>query len=90
MNSQKLARSTLVLDRSVHEDLSYLAHRFGVSRSSLVREVLSEPVTMMAKWARSVPAGVTPAGLAEVTRMLDSEVADFVDLHTTKLEVGNG
>ncbi len=55
MNTDMLARATFVLDRTTSERLGYISKRMGVSRSSLVREVLEEPIALMAKWVESVP-----------------------------------
>jgi len=89
MNTDKLARSTVVLDRSVHEDLSYVASRMGISRSALVRDVLSEPVTMMARWVRTVPDHVTPEEVAKLTAMVDEEMGEFIGRKTQLIEGGN-
>jgi hypothetical protein len=89
MNSQKLARATIVLDRRVHEDLSYVAGRMGVSRSALVRDVLSEPVALMAKWVRSVPDDVTPAVLADLTQLMEGDITELVEAHTARVGVGH-
>ena len=56
MNTDRLARATFVLERETNEQLARIARRFGVSRSTLVRDVLAEPVALMAKWLDQVPA----------------------------------
>lgn len=57
MNTSNLARTTFVLDRSTHEELGDLAEWMGVSRSELVRRVLSEPVRFMHAQMARIPRG---------------------------------
>lgn len=66
MNEETLARATFVLHRETAEDLAYLADRFGVSRSALVRDVLGEPVARMAEVARRVPKDPTGEDLRQL------------------------
>lgn len=85
MNTDALARVTLVLDKHTAEDLSYLCRRMGQSRSSLAREVLAEPVACMAELLRQVPDNPTPAdvrqlalvGLDMAEGMLNPALADL-------------
>lgn len=88
MNTSKLARTTFVLDRETADQLGYVAKRMGVSRSSLVRETLAEPVALMAHWVRSVPDEVTPEDLARLGEMMESEIGSFIDRKTS--EMGSG
>lgn len=81
MNTSKLARATFVLDRETSEQLTYVADRMGVSRSALARDVLAEPVAMMAKWVRSVPANVTPSDLERIGVEMQGDFAAFLDAH---------
>lgn len=51
MNTELLVRSTFVLDRVTASRLDYVSRVLGRSRSDLVREVLAEPVRVMAELA---------------------------------------
>lgn len=66
MNAETLARATFVLHRETSEDLAYLSERFGVSRSELVRGLLSEPVAKMSAIVRGVPAEPSPQDLRQM------------------------
>lgn len=77
MNKAKLARSTFVLDRATHEDLAYIARRMKVSRSELVRDVLAEPVAMMAKWVRAVPDDPSKADVDQLDLLVQNDFGDF-------------
>ena len=87
MNTDRLARATFVLERETHAQLGRIARKFGVSRSELVRDVLAEPVAMMAKWADSVPANPTAEEkaafmsgmLADLGVLIDTEVGRLTD-----------
>lgn len=79
MNSEKLARATLVLERETAEQLGYVASRMGVSRSALARDVLTEPVAMMARWMRSVPRGATPEDLERLNATMARDLGGLVD-----------
>lgn len=82
MNTEKLVRSTFVLDRDTSDRLTYVARRMGRSRSDLVREVLAEPVEIMATLMASVPADPTEAdarqlaldGLEAVDELIEREM----------------
>lgn len=70
MNTAHLKRASFVLDRATAERLDFISQRMGVSRSALVRDVLAEPVAMMAGWLEGLPAEPTEAdGAAFVARM---------------------
>lgn len=66
MNAEALARSTFVLNRSTAEQLSYISRRMGVSRSALVREVLTAPVEQLASMVRQVPDNPTPQDVRQL------------------------
>ena len=66
MNTESLARVTFVLDRHTAEDLAYLSHRMGQSRSALVREVLAAPISGMAEMLRQVPNEPTQADVRQL------------------------
>ena len=76
MNTAKLARATFVLDRETRDELAFISDRLGVSQSELVRDVLAEPVALMAKWVRAVPDAPT---LDDATRLQHAAQGDLVD-----------
>lgn len=75
MNAETLARATFVLHRETAQELAYLSERFGVSRSELVRGLLSEPVAKMSAIVRGVPPDPTQEDL----RQLALSGLDFID-----------
>lgn len=79
MNTSKLARTSFVLDRETHDQLQYLSSRMGVSRSELVRDVLAEPISLMAKWMQSVPDDATPADAVRVGEEIQLDMVDFIE-----------
>ena len=80
MNENLLARATFVLERQTFEQLSYLSDRMGVSRSELVRQVLTEPVAQMAELMGRVPANPTEEDLRQLALdglgLIDSLIAE--------------
>jgi len=66
MNTENLARCTFVLDKDTAQHLAYLSQRFRRSRSDIVREVLREPVEVMATLIRSLPEEPTEADLNQL------------------------
>lgn len=78
MNTEKLARATFVLERETAEELRYVADRMGVSRSALAREVLTEPVAMMARWMRSVPRDASPEDLERLTGTMTRDMGSLM------------
>lgn len=79
MNTQKLARATFVLDRETHDQLAMICSRMGVSRSELVRDVLAEPVAMMASWVCAVPDNPTEADKDQLLLDLRGDLSKFLD-----------
>ncbi len=79
MNTSKLTRASFVLDRETHDQLNYLATRMGVSRSELVRDVLAEPISLMAKWMLSVPDDPTSVDAARVGGEVQLDMVDFIE-----------
>lgn len=79
MNTDLLARATFVVDRSTHEELGIISGRLGISRSALVRNILFEPVSMMAKWFDSVPPDTAMLSGEEVTVLHDRMQLDLID-----------
>lgn len=88
MNSQKLARTTFVLDRETHVQLNRISARFGVSRSELVRDVLAEPVAIMAGWVDQIPEESTPVDKARLQALLLSEVEGYVSEQLAEVRRG--
>jgi hypothetical protein len=78
MNTQKLARTTFVLDRETHLQLNRISSRFGVSRSELVRDVLAEPVAMLAGWVDQIPETDTPVDTSQFKAVAMAEFEAFV------------
>lgn len=82
MNTEKLARTTFVLDRETHEKLNELAATLGRSRSDLVREVVSEPIRFMHAQVAKLPQGrraMTPDEQAAFSESVQQDLVDFID-----------
>ncbi len=79
MNTSKLARTSFVLDRETHDQLQYLSFRMGVSRSELVRDVIAEPIALMAKWMLSVPDDPSSVDVARVGDEMQLDMVDFIE-----------
>jgi dolichyl-phosphate-mannose--protein O-mannosyl transferase len=78
MNTAKLARTTFVIDRTTHDQLNMISRRMGVSRSEFVRDVLAEPVAMMAGWVEAVPEKPTEADAAQLLLTLRGDLGEFI------------
>jgi len=88
MNTDELARTTFVLQRETHEQLSRVARRMGVSRSVLVRDVLAEPIALMAKWVDSLPpaeVGLSEADGQAVAETIQLDLVEFMERHAAEL-----
>ena len=83
MNTDKLARTTFVLLKETSEQLDFISRRMGVSRSVLVRDVLQEPVALMAGWVQRIPEDrpVTAAEASELQGVLQRDLVEFIDRH---------
>ena len=79
MNTAKLARATFVLDRETRDELAFISDRLGVSQSELVRDVLAEPVAMMAKWVRAVPDAPTADDAMRLQDAAQGDLVDFIE-----------
>jgi predicted transcriptional regulator len=86
MNTTLLARTTFVLDRATHDQLDFISRRMKVSRSELVREVLAEPVALMAKWVESVPEHPTEASNESTREVVQQDLVDFIERQHAKVE----
>lgn len=85
MNTDRLARTTFVLDRVTHDQLDYISRRMKVSRSELVRDVLAEPVALMAKWVQSVPEQPTATDAERVGEELQLDMVEFIERKASEL-----
>lgn len=88
MNEENLARVTVVLSRRTADQLRSLSRRLGVSASSLVREVITEPIEMVAASLGEVPEKPT----AEDAQRFGQQMLEFVDAHVEEMraEVNKG
>lgn len=86
MNTDNLARTTFVLDRDTSVQLDTISRRMGVSRSSLVRGVLREPVAMMAGWLDRLPTdrAVTPADATAFQDAMQLDLVEFIERHVAE------
>lgn len=89
MNTDLLQRATFVLDRPTAERLHAIAHRLGVSRSELVRDVLAEPIELMHKWLAMLPEGATPDQARAVLDRVGEDVEAWIDSKTAQLDLLN-
>lgn len=96
MNNQLLKRSTFVLDRDTADQLDAISARMGVSRSALVRDVLAEPVAMMARWVSSLPDQPTKGDADALIARMGVDIDEFVERRGGQLSLlripsaGNG
>ncbi len=74
-----------MLERETHDQLNYISRRMGVSRSELVRDVLAEPVAMMAKWVRSVPDEPTPEDADKSAGLLQLDMLEFLTANVSEI-----
>jgi hypothetical protein len=88
MNSQKLARTTFVLLRETHDQLEFVARRMGVSRSELVRDVLAEPVALMAKWVQSLPEQPTAEDKDHAGKIMQLDMVEFIERKADEVRHG--
>lgn len=83
MNADKLARTTFVLDLDTHEKLQRISMRLGVSRSSLVRRLLTDPVHFMDAQLAKLPASndveMSPSEAAAFSESLQLDLVDFIE-----------
>lgn len=86
MNENLLARATFVLERKTAEQLSYLSDRMGVSRSELVRHVLTQPVEEMAALMGRLPENPTEADLRQLALDGLDLIDDFIDRESLPLK----
>ena len=53
-------RVSLTLSPAIKDDLDYLSHRMGVTRSSLASELMAQPIHDLRCLVESVPENPTP------------------------------
>ena len=86
MNTDQLARATFVLDRATFEQLGFISRRMKVSRSELVRDVLAEPVALMAKWVQSVPEHPTDDDKDRIGETVQLDMVEFIERKVAELQ----
>ena len=86
MNTEKLARTTFVIDRDTADQLAFISKRMNVSQSALVRDVLAEPVALMAKWVASVPDKPTKDDAEKLFDGMQGDLVDFIEAKAKLLE----
>jgi hypothetical protein len=59
--SEKMVRVSFTVPPQVRSDLDYLSTRLGVTKSSLVSELLGSPLSDLRDLVESVPENPTPA-----------------------------
>ena len=81
MNTDNLARTTFVLERETSAQLDFISRRMGVSRSSRVRDVLREPVALMAGWVKSIPTDrpVTAGDASDLRDTIQLDLVEFIN-----------
>lgn len=87
MNTDALQRVTFVLDRATADRLAVIASRLGVSRSSLAREVLEEPIQLMHRWVTALPSEPTKAEADAMLRQVADDVEAFMDSKASQLDL---
>lgn len=75
-----LRRVTFVIEAEAAEAFRYVSKRTGTSQSAIMREVVSEPIQMLAAALRGVPANPDAAQLdlfsAGMVRVLNESLED--------------
>jgi hypothetical protein len=85
MNTDKLARATFVINRETHEQLGYIAGRMGSSRSDIVRDILAEPISLMAKWVHSLPDQPTQEDAQKSSALLQLDMLEFLSENVSEI-----
>lgn len=87
MNKAKFARATFVIAQATDQQLAYICERMKVSRSELVRDVLAEPVAMMAKWVQATPEAPTPEDAEAISAAIQLDLVEFVERRAGEIGV---
>lgn len=78
--NENLRRVTFVLQAETVEALSYVSERTGSSMSAIVREVLGEPIVVLASAMKGVPPDPTDAQLdlfrAHMVEVVNGQIRD--------------
>ena len=79
-----LRRVTFVLDLEAAEAFRYISQRTGTSQSAIMREVVSEPIRLLAQAMKGVPAQPNEAQLdlfrADMVRVLNGAIVESRDV----------
>ena len=93
MNTTELARATFVIDRPTAAHLAYISRAMGVSRSELVRDVLREPIELMARWvettqlARGSDGKIAPEHVEVIGAGVQGDFEEFLNRKAKELSV---
>ena len=81
MNTDKLARTTFVLDRPTHEMLQVISDRLGRSRSDLIREMVGDPIRFMHAQLAKLPPGqdLTRDEAVAFTESMQLDLVEFIE-----------
>lgn len=90
MNTDELVRATFVLRRDTGAQLAYIASRMGVSRSEVVRDVLAEPVALMAKWFAATPEEPTSADAERIQSVVQGDLVEFIERRAAAVQASKG
>lgn len=90
MNTEKLARTTFVLDRPTHEMLQAISDRLGRSRSELIRGMVADPIKFMHAQLAKLPdvEKLTPEDAAAFTESMQQDLVEFIE--RVAAETGGG
>lgn len=86
MNKAKFTRATFVLARETSAQLDYISERMRVSRSELVRDVIAEPVALMAKWVKATPDAPTEEDAQAVFSTVQLDLEEFIGRKAAEIE----
>lgn len=81
MNTEKLARTTFVLDRPTHEMLQVISDRLGRSRSDLIREMVADPIKFMHAQLAKLPLTerLTSDEAQAFTESVQQDLVEFIE-----------
>jgi hypothetical protein len=77
--SSKTSRTSFTLPHEVRSDLTFLSSRLGVSRSSLLAELLQEPLHNLRELVEAIPPSPTPADLLRFKGASESVIRQRID-----------
>lgn len=81
MNTDKLARTTFVLDRPTHEMLQVISDRLGRSRSDLIREMVADPIKFMHAQLAKLPPNerLTREDAQAFSESMQQDLVEFIE-----------